>query len=55
MDKKQMPISELPFNFDGLEPQYGQIEHAELICPGVYFIVTSSIQTGRVSRENTLW
>lgn len=22
MDKKQMPISELPFNFDGLEPQY---------------------------------
>ena len=40
MDKKQMPISELPFNFDGLEPQYGQIKHAELICPGVYFIVT---------------
>ena len=51
MDKKQMPISELPFNFDGLEPQYGQIKHAEIICPGVYFI----IQTGRVSRENTLW
>ena len=40
MDKKQMPISELPFNFDGLEPQYGQIKHAELICPGVYFIMT---------------
>lgn len=40
MDKNQVPISELPFNFDGLESQYGQIKYAELICPGVYYIVT---------------
>lgn len=40
MDKNQVPISELPFNFDGLESQYGQIKYAELICPGVYYIGT---------------
>lgn len=40
MDKNQVPISELPFNFDGLESQYGQIKYAELICPGVYYIAT---------------
>lgn len=40
MDKNQVPISELPFNFDALESQYGQIKYAELICPGVYYIGT---------------
>ena len=55
MDKKQMPISELPFNFDGLEPQYGQIKHAELICPGVYFIMTKFNTDRPRFAENTLW
>ncbi|MBS6217602.1 MAG: hypothetical protein KH704_11850 [Clostridiales bacterium] len=40
MEYDKIPISELPFTFHGLEDQYGQINHAEAICPGVYYIAT---------------
>lgn len=40
MKHNQIPVSELPFNFHGLEEQYGQIHYAEAICPGVYYIGT---------------
>ena len=38
--KNTVPISELPFSFDGIEEDYGPIKHAELVCPGVYYITT---------------
>lgn len=37
----QIPISELPFTFHGLEAEYGRIHHAELMCPGVYYIASA--------------
>lgn len=42
MVQQQIPISELPFNFDGLEGVYGCIRYAMLECPGVYYIQTGS-------------
>ena len=38
MENNQIPISELPFSFNGLEAEYGTIHYAERICPGVYYI-----------------
>ncbi|MCI9509200.1 MAG: hypothetical protein HFF10_05555 [Angelakisella sp.] len=38
MVRKQIPISELPFNFDGYEATYGSIYYALQECPGVYYI-----------------
>lgn len=40
MEQQQILISELPFNFDGLEDVYGHITFAMLECPGVYYIQT---------------
>lgn len=40
MKRSEVPVSELPFNFRGLEEQYGRINWAESICPGVYYIGT---------------
>ena len=36
----KIPASDLPFNFDGYEDQYGSIEFGEFLCPGVYYVVT---------------
>lgn len=38
MKNNQIPISKLPFSFDGLEREYGVIHYAEQLCPGVYYI-----------------
>ncbi|EHO26491.1 hypothetical protein HMPREF0995_04760 [Lachnospiraceae bacterium 7_1_58FAA] len=38
--EKQIPVSELPFDFHTVENQYGTIHFAETICPGVYYIGT---------------
>lgn len=39
---EQTPVSALPFCFDGLEDEYGPIQYAEILCPGVYFIVAKA-------------
>ena len=38
MSAKQIPASDLPFC---LPPSYGTITHAEMICPGVYYVAAS--------------
>ena len=40
MEENQIPISELPFNFDKVKHIYGSIRSAELYCPGAYYIFT---------------
>lgn len=40
MENKKIEVSALPFNFNGLEDQYGNIAWAEAFCPGVYYIGT---------------
>lgn len=40
MKHNKIPISDLPFHFNDLENQYGDIVLAEVLCPGVYYIAT---------------
>lgn len=38
MKNNKIPVSDLPFSFDNLAEQYGDIVWAEMFCPGVYYI-----------------
>lgn len=40
MGNNKIPVSDLPFNFDDLAEEYGDIVLAEVFCPGVYYIAT---------------
>ena len=37
----EIPATELPFNFRGVENQYGSLRDGEMICPGVYYVTTA--------------
>ena len=41
INENQISASELPFCFSDEEEQYSMIRYGELLCPGVYFIVTN--------------
>ena len=52
MSVKQIPASDLPFC---LPPSYGTITHAEMICPGVYYVAASLHDARPCFPGNIMW
>lgn len=43
LKKDRLPPKDLPFNFHGIEVEYGTVEYGLLICPGVYVAVLNPL------------